>query len=194
MPARAAIWHAIRSSNGSSVAAGPSTCGDGAVGLHLRTTGDPGQGVDGRLPYPVFSHSAPNPSPGDVLRSVNTRVFPTTPADSQKAEAGPVTAGCDTMAHEDRSIPRLFTVHFLRPYRRRPACTPQVPVRSPRHPGPPRRSMSLRDRCTAGAALASADEIPCSHPTGRRYGRAAAAFVNSGPADARSPGNCGSTR
>ena len=44
-----------RSGNGSTVAAGPSTCGDVDSRRHHRTTGEPGQGVDGRLLCPVTS-------------------------------------------------------------------------------------------------------------------------------------------
>src|SRR5262245_49725984 len=45
-------------SNGSAVAAGPSTCGDMDSRRHHRTTGEPGQGVDGRLLCPVINRKA----------------------------------------------------------------------------------------------------------------------------------------
>jgi hypothetical protein len=51
----------------SKVAAGPSTCGDWIDVLHHRTTGEPGQGVDGRLLCPVTNKPGPDPPSGGLF-------------------------------------------------------------------------------------------------------------------------------
>src|SRR5258708_31639893 len=53
-------------SDGSKVAASPSTRGDAIAAAHHRTTGEPGQGVDGRLLCPVINKPGPNPPPGGL--------------------------------------------------------------------------------------------------------------------------------
>lgn len=191
MPARPAIWHPIRSSSGSSVAAGPSTCGDGAVGLYHRTTGVPGQGVDGRLPCPVFSSLGAEPVARRCFAISKHTRFSNPTVNSQEAETGP---------ERQAATPWPTRIGQSRDFSRFTALNPAADDLHARResgtaatvPRPPKRSLSLRGRhapAQLARRLAKIPRWPAGSPrgaTGRRYGRAAA-FVSSRPTDVARP-------
>jgi hypothetical protein len=106
-------------SGGSKVAAGPSTCGDWIVVAHHRTTGDPGQGVDGRLLCPVTRNPAPTRPPAVLSRfrrgcgktSLVARThefFTRRTVQPAKTRNQLVTAGRDTKAQKGFVNPAVF--------------------------------------------------------------------------------------